>query len=171
MKKILFYGYGNPGRQDDGLGILFVERVERWVNEKQIKFIDFDSNYQLNIEDALTISDYDLVIFVDASVEEIMDFRLTRVEPNQKTEFTMHSMAPAFVLHLCQTLYGKFPRTYLLHLKGYKYDFMGEISQAAEKNLSEGIDLFKRFITNSNNPLESIERYLELKEETKTSLS
>jgi hydrogenase maturation protease len=171
LKKILIYGYGNPGRQDDGLGIMLVERLEQWSLTNQINYVFFDANYQLNIEDALTISKYDMVIFVDASVEEIESVQLTRVVASQKTEFTMHAMAPAFILHLCQTLYGKFPYTYLLHIKGYEFDFLGDISQSAEKNLAEGIDLLKRFINNSNNPFELIERYLGLKKETKTSLS
>ena len=66
--KILFYGYGNPGRQDDGLGICFVEEMEKFVRDKDISDISFDSNYQLNIEDADTIKNYDLVFFCDAII-------------------------------------------------------------------------------------------------------
>ena len=62
MKKVLIYGYGNPGRQDDALGILLVEKMELWAKENGLGFIDFDSNYQLNIEDAMAISEYDIVI-------------------------------------------------------------------------------------------------------------
>ena len=61
-RNILFYGYGNPGRQDDALGISFVDEMEKWVKSQKLENIDFDTNYQLNIEDAEKISQYDLVI-------------------------------------------------------------------------------------------------------------
>ena len=44
MKKILLYGYGNPGRQDDGLGVLLVEELEKW---SKINQIDSSFIYQL----------------------------------------------------------------------------------------------------------------------------
>ena len=149
MKKTLIYGYGNPGRQDDGLGIMLTEHLEQWVNENQIQHIAFDANYQLNIEDASLIKDFDLVIFVDASIEDIEGIDLTSVIPSQKTEFTMHAMAPEFVLHLCHTLYGKFPATYLLHLKGYQFDFLAEPTAGARRNLKKGIDLLKAMLGGS----------------------
>ena len=62
--KILFYGYGNPGRQDDGLGIMFIEQIEQWIKDENLENIETDSNYQLNIEDAEIISHKDFVIFL-----------------------------------------------------------------------------------------------------------
>lgn len=143
MKRILIYGYGNPGRQDDGLGVSLVERLEEWCAEYLPGIVDFDSNYQLNIEDALTISEYDMVVFADASVEDISSYTVTRVEPSAKTEFTMHAMSTEFVLHLCQTLYGKFPEVYLLHLKGYEFEMKMGMTQKAEENLKAAEDFLK----------------------------
>lgn len=165
MKKVLIYGYGNPGRQDDALGILLVDQMEKWVKENQLESIYFDSNYQLNIEDALEISEYDLVIFADASVEEITDVEISRVIPCQKTEFTMHAMAPEFVLHLCQSLYGKFPETFLIHIKGYEFDFLGQLSHQAEINLTVALELLKGFFSKSINPVKSIEKHINGQEE------
>ena len=39
--KILIVGYGNPGRQDDGLGAGFVEAVE----QKHLEGVTVDSDY------------------------------------------------------------------------------------------------------------------------------
>ena len=66
-REILIYGYGNPGRQDDGLGIFLSEKIDNWIKDKDIKSIKVDYNYQLNIEDVAEIANKDLVIFVDAS--------------------------------------------------------------------------------------------------------
>ncbi len=34
--QILVYGYGNPGRQDDGLGVELVRRLEEWAVENEV---------------------------------------------------------------------------------------------------------------------------------------
>ena len=56
--KILVYGYGNPGRQDDGLGIFLAEEVEK----RNLLSVTVDTNYQLNAEDALLASEFDVVL-------------------------------------------------------------------------------------------------------------
>lgn len=141
-KKILFYGYGNPGRQDDALGIRFIERMEIWVEENGYKNIFFDSNYQLNIEDADTISGYDIVFFVDASMEQLESFDISEVEfSNAQVEFTMHAISPGVVLSLCDQIYNKVPQTYLIHIKGFEWDleFDKGLTYKAEKNLQEAL--------------------------------
>jgi hydrogenase maturation protease len=59
--KILVYGIGNPGRQDDGLGILFAEKIEEWLQNQGFINVEVTSNYQLNIEDAEKISHYTML--------------------------------------------------------------------------------------------------------------
>ncbi len=152
-KKVLIYGYGNPGRQDDGLGIKLVEKLEAQAEKNGHKSMDFESNYQLNIEDAHTISTYDLVIFVDASVEkDVDDIILKTVMPTEKTEFTMHAMLPGFILYLCQNLYGKYPDTYLLSIKGYEFEFMEDMTDRAKENLKKAINLITGFLFSSGRP-------------------
>jgi hydrogenase maturation protease len=138
MKKILVYGYGNPGRQDDGLGVLCAQKVKQWAEKHFPEAIDVDMNYQLNIEDAEKISHYDQVIFADASQEEIPAYNLTRLEPSStQLEFTMHAVSPAYVLHLCQALFGKSPKSLLLHIRGYQWGMQEGITQQAKQNLEK----------------------------------
>jgi len=145
-KKILFYGYGNPGRQDDALGIRFIEQMEDWVEENDLNNIYFDSNYQLNIEDADTISEYDIVFFVDASTEQLESFEITEVEfSNAQVEFTMHAISPGVVLSLCKQIYEEVPKAFLIHIKGYEWDleFDKGLTEKAEKNLVEAFKYLK----------------------------
>lgn len=145
MKKILVYGYGNPGRQDDCLANALVEKAQQWVEKNNISNVEFDSNYQLNIEDAEQISHYDKVIFADASTEAIDDFYLSKVEPSDaKVEFSMHAVSPSYVVDLCNKMYGATPETYLLHIKGYEWDFMSPMTEKAERNL-EGAFAFLKY--------------------------
>jgi hydrogenase maturation protease len=146
-KQILIYAYGNPGRQDDGLGNRLVEEMEKWIGEKKIQNVELESNYQLNIEDALKISEKDLVIFVDASTEQIEDFHFSVVEPSEsRTEFTTHAASPAFILALCNKLYNKYPETYLLQIRGYEWEFKEELSAKAEKNLEKALEFVKGMV-------------------------
>lgn len=133
--KIMVYGYGNPGRQDDGLGVALCQRLEAWAAENRLTGIDFDNNYQLNIEDAAAIAEYDLVIFADASVEEIEDFCVTRVDGEAEVSFTTHAASPGYILQLCKQLFDREPVALLVHIKGYQWAFEEGLSDQAAQNL------------------------------------
>jgi len=147
MKKTLIYGYGNPGRQDDGLGVILAEKFELWANEKEFKWLNVDSNYQLNIEDASTVSEYERVIFVDASKEDsIESCLLENLQPSARIEFTMHSVSPAFILHLCESIFNKRPEAWLLHIKGFEWELNEGLSPEASQNLEVAMNKLKIFI-------------------------
>jgi hydrogenase maturation protease len=144
--KILIYGYGNPGRQDDGLGVLLAEDIEKWASAQGYSNIHTDSNYQLNLEDAEAISEYDIVIFADASGEDINDFLLEELKPSAAVEFTMHAVSPAFILHLSNQVFDHLPEAYLLHIRGYKWEFMATMTENASKNLDIALTYLKKFL-------------------------
>lgn len=149
--KILIYGYGNPGLQDDGAGNELVSRLEKWVTGHHLYDIEFDSNYQLNIEDAYAMTGKDIVVFIDATVNEsIEDMSVTRVEPSSKVEFTMHSVSPSFVLDLCQKIYNEHPATYLVHIRGFGWEFLEEMTPGVVKNLDKALDFFKKALAISD---------------------
>ncbi len=148
-RKILVYGYGNPGRADDGLGIVFSEAIETWIKENKIVNVNCESNYQLNIEDADFISRYDMVFFADASQEEISDVSLTQVSPSDsRIEFSMHAVSPAFVLDLCKQIYNIVPQAWLIHIKGFDWNFSEGLGKKAQRNLEKALDLVKPLILN-----------------------
>ena len=143
--KILVYGYGNPGRQDDGLGNEMIRMLDAWVPDHDVSCIETDSNYQLNIEDAERVSENDVVIFVDASKSDIHEYKFAKVEPSDaKVEFTMHAVSPAFVLDLSKKLFSKTPDTYLLQIRGYEWDFKEGLSDNAKLNLEQAFQFLTR---------------------------
>lgn len=146
--KILVYGYGNPGREDDGLGYELVKRLEEWSAAEEMTGIEFDCNYQLNIEDAEKISGKDLVIFVDASTEDIEDYLLTEVTGERDVSFTTHAASPGYIVKLCQELFEKVPKVYLLHIKGYQWEFKEGLSEKAENNLTKAYSYIKEYLIN-----------------------
>ncbi len=139
-KRTLIYGIGNVSRQDDGLGIRFVEKLETAGLSSSLTL---EANYQLNIEDALLISEYDIVLFVDASKEETATepFSIRAVEPESEITFTTHSMAAGAVLSLCERLYHHRPKAFLLAIPGYLWNLTEELSPQASGNLEQAFDL------------------------------
>ena len=142
--KVLIYGYGNPGREDDGLGNAFVNRIREWVAIEGLHDFDFDSNYQLNIEDADAIADKDLVIFADASEEDIEDFCLSKVDGTSGVTFTTHAASPGYIVKLCEDLFNKKPTVLLLHMKGYEWEFKEGLSEKATANLNAALVYMKK---------------------------
>ena len=150
-KRILIYAYGNPGRQDDGLGNRLVDLLEPWLSENDIDHVELDSNFQLNIEDAENIKDKDVVVFIDASIEDIDQYHFGIVEPSEgRSEFTMHAASPAYILALCIKLYNKHPETYLLQIKGYEWEFQEGLSSKAARNLESAASFLKEKILSDN---------------------
>jgi hydrogenase maturation protease len=155
--RILIYGYGNPGRQDDGLGIELTKELEKWANDKGLEGLEFENNYQLNIEDAETISDKDLVFFADASEEDIEDFCLSKVDSNAKLSFTTHAASPGYIVKLCKELFNKEPLVLLMHVKGYEWEFREGLSEKARSNLDGAFNYLKGILENPEIALESTE--------------
>lgn len=149
--KILIYGYGNPGRQDDGLGNEFIEQIQSWAKNDENTAYEFDSNYQLNIEEAELISTKDLIIFVDASIEkEVETYKLTKVSNSSDITFTTHHASPGYILQLCNSIFDKQPPTYLLHIKGFEWDFKVGLSAKAKTNLEKALLFMKKKLKKPN---------------------
>lgn len=140
--KVLFYAYGNPGRQDDGLAHALAEKLEgeRWSG------ITFENNYQLNIEDAALVAEHDLVIFADASVNSAEPFEFRPIEPAKAIAFTTHAMSPQSVLALCDDIYHKLPPAYLLAIRGYEWEQEQPLSSMAKQNLQDAFEFIRDFL-------------------------
>ena len=142
-KRILVYGYGNPGRQDDGVGPYLSEEIGRL----DLSWVDTDANYQLQIEDADLISKYDLVIFIDADTEGSEPFNAKRLEPEAKVSYTTHRLGPESVLALCKSVYGVVPESWLIGVRGYSFDIHEGLTEKALSNSKEAIEFIKQLLS------------------------
>lgn len=136
QRKLLVIGFGNPARQDDGLGPAFVEAVEKLG----LPHVVVDSNYQLTVEDAEAISHYDTAIFADASLEGDEPFTFRRIVPQNRREVSTHSVEPAAVLGLAQEAFQARTAGYLLGIRGHSFDmFVEEMTSRARDNLAAAL--------------------------------
>lgn len=141
-KRILIFGYGNPGRQDDGLGPALIDRLE----SRGMSGVVLDSAYQLSIEDAANIAEYDSVVFVDADLKVAEPYAIHPVRPAVNITFTSHQMGPESVMALCEQMYGKTPDCWMMGVRGYEFDFGEALTERAGKNLEEAFSFIIGFV-------------------------
>ena len=133
----LVYGFGNIGRQDDGLGVLLAGELAALAPAG----VAVDTNYQLNVEDALAIAPYRRVFFLDASLVLEGACALTTLAPANRIAFSTHAMTPAAVLAFADQLYGARPDAWLLQIRGYAWEFGAAPTPRALGNLALARDL------------------------------
>ena len=147
-KPILIYGYGNPGRQDDGLGPALVAELEAWAQTEGLSGIVFDSNYQLNVEDALTVAESRAVVFVDATKEGKAPFEFRPLAPQKEISFSTHAMPPESVLALADELYGARPPAWILAIRGEAWEPNAALSAAALAHLAAAREFLQAWLRN-----------------------
>ena len=143
----LLIGIGNSGRGDDGLGWAFVEAIEQKGNFRGRTVL----RYQLQVEDADLISQYDQVIFVDAHQGDLeRGFSFKKCAAEKEFSFTTHHLAPETIVFLCQELYQKKPNVLGLIINGRLVFFKG--CSFPDENLRkvDGLKLFCILISLGN---------------------
>jgi hydrogenase maturation protease len=133
--RILVLGYGNPGRQDDGLGPAAIAEIEGMGLPNLTAF----DNYQLNIEDAVDVAAHDIVWFVDAARIGASPYSVRAVSPSPSIEFTSHIVRPEAILAIARQCYGRAPLAFLLAIRGYEFEFIEALTPSAKENLDAAV--------------------------------
>lgn len=145
-KPLLVYGYGNPGRQDDGEGVALAEELEAWARAEGVEGVVFDTNYQLNAEDALAVAEARAVVFIDAAAEGAEPFEFRRLKPRGEIAFSTHAMSPESVLALAEELYGATPPAWLLAIRGHSWEPNEPATPAALAHLAAAAAFLRKWI-------------------------
>jgi len=134
-RRIALLGYGNPGRQDDGLGPAVAEAIGRlgWPG------VTVDADYQLNIEDATVLAEHDVVLFADASIEGPEPYALHRITAAAEIAFTSHSVSPESIVAICEDHFGAPPEAWVLGIRGYGFEFEEGLTAKARANLDDAV--------------------------------
>lgn len=140
--RVLVLGFGNPAREDDGIGPLVAERIAGLGLEGVV----VDSDYQLNVEDAAAVAQHDAVVFVDAAAEGPEPFSFTPVEPvDGAGGFSSHAMSAGGVVGLARQLFGSRAAAYMLGVRGYSFRmFREEMTDAAARNTQDAVRFLER---------------------------
>jgi hydrogenase maturation protease len=132
-RRVLLIGYGNPARQDDGLGPALAAAVER----AGLSDVTVESGYQLSVEDAETIARHDAVIFADAATAGPEPYELRRLAPERAQSFSSHSVGPAAALAMAHEMFGAATAGFALAIRGYAFEmFVEKMTDKAAANLA-----------------------------------
>ncbi|MGB5436705.1 MAG: hydrogenase maturation protease [Maribacter sp.] len=140
-KSCIIFGIGNCGRQDDGLGWAFLDTL----NKSGFKKATLEYRYQLQIEDAELICNYDAVLFVDASKNDLIKgYRYEVCKASNKHGFSTHTLAPETILYLARQLYGHTPKAHVLAIQGYEWELRNGMTINAAVNLNAALVFFNK---------------------------
>lgn len=132
MLKLLLFGYGNPGRGDDALGPLLIERIDRLELAHVTCLIDM----QLLIEHATDLTGCDQILFADADMSCREPFEFSAVNAGKDSSYTSHALTPAALLFVYQQVYARHaPPAFLLRIRGYHFELGDALSAQANMNL------------------------------------
>lgn len=148
----LVIGYGNPDRQDDGVGwhILrnLAQRIGQSIPDDPGASIEVESDIvdllfilQIYPELAETISHYDRVCFADAHTSDIpKKISWIELSPEYEKSPLTHHMSPKTVLSISATIYDKIPEAILVSVRGFHFEFERELSPQTAKLTEEATE-------------------------------
>lgn len=140
IKPLLVFGYGNPGRGDDGLGPAFGDAVEAMGFDH----IECLNDMQLQVEHVMDMKNRDVVLFVDADISCDAPFALTRLESMQDDSYSSHAMTPHALLFAYQKVYNQpAPPTFLLRIRGSSFELGDNLTPAAEQHFDRALEKMK----------------------------
>jgi hydrogenase maturation protease len=153
-EKTIILGYGNPDRSDDGVAWYVLEGIAKRFGQPFVyesieaglvnlsKDTHLWFNLQLIPEVAEELTDYQQAIFIDAHTAEIEEeIKISPIEPEfQNSPFT-HHLTAATCLSLAKTLYGKYPHSMLISIRGYDFSFSHSLSQKTKELAEKAIEM------------------------------
>jgi hydrogenase maturation protease len=141
VAKLLILGYGNPNREDDGVGWHVLQQLATHFNTDIAGMLapvdEIDQSppphlvfsLQLMPEMAEPLAAYDHVCFVDAHTGAYNEgVRVASIGPGYSGSAFTHHITPETCLALAQTLYGRVPQGLLVSVRGYHFGYSTELS-------------------------------------------
>ena len=136
---VLVIGCGNPARGDDGLAPAFLARLDQLC----LPGVETRNQYQLCVEDAMDMSDYGEVVYVDASLDAPHPFEFAPLADDALMHLDTHTVSPGALTYLARTLFGVTASFSVLAIRGYCFEpFTETISGQARENLRQAVAWF-----------------------------
>jgi hydrogenase maturation protease len=130
VKPPVVIGYGNPLRQDDGIGRRAAELLEARLAPGAA---DVTCCHQLTPELAAMLADAPIVLFLDAAVDQTPGLVLYRSVSPHRLGSASHHLSPEQLLDLARTLNGGVPPAFLITGGVQRTDIGDALTPAAER--------------------------------------
>jgi hydrogenase maturation protease len=150
--RVLVLAWGNPARQDDGLGPALAQAVEDW----DLPGVTLSCDYQLQVEDAVVVAEHDAVIFVDAATEGPPPYSFGPVRPCEHPGFSSHSLRPDALLAMTERCFGRSVPGWLLAIRGQSFaPFVEDLTPSARENLEAALGFLRGLLDGERGALEA----------------
>ena len=135
VSPVLVFGIGNESRGDDALGPLLVRSLRDWAEaDGRLELIE---DYQLQVEHVTDLAGRGAVLFVDADMSCVEPFHFSEITAAHDHSYTSHAMTPSALLHAYRQVYGQAaPASFLLRIRGYRFELGDLVSDEAATNLA-----------------------------------
>lgn len=157
---VLILGFGNLDRQDDGVAWHVLSElmqlhglqkpvsidIDEYSPDKEIHFL---FQLQLVPEIADDLNQYDQVVFIDAHTGSVpSDINLVEILPEyQHSPLTHHLTAPS-LLSITNQIYHKFPKSILVSIRGYQFNFSQELSPSTMSLVTLAVNKIEEWLIN-----------------------
>ena len=142
--RVLLLAWGNPAREDDGLGPALAAAMEAL----HLPGLTVSCDYQLQVEDAAAVAEHDLVVFADAAVEGPEPFAFSPVQPRDQAGFSSHSLPPEALLGLARRCFDRTVPGWLLAIRGHSFaPFVEALTAPARGNLEAAMEFLSGWLT------------------------
>lgn len=133
---IVVFGYGNPGRGDDALGPLLLERAEAWAGLHPGTDLALVGDFQLQIEHAEDLHGRSIALFLDADASCPPPFSFRRIGPVRDESYTTHELSPESVLDVFRSVHARTPPpAFVLSVAASRFELGEPLSEEAAGNL------------------------------------
>jgi hydrogenase maturation protease len=143
---VIVFGYGNPWRQDDGVGPALAERIVGWLVDRGAD-AEAEIDQQLLPEAVESLRDRDLALFCDADLREAPEgFRFEEVVPGGRFEgLNLHTVGPSWFLSLAESIGLAVPEARLLSVQGVSFDLADTLTEECVRRANRAFAAFVRF--------------------------
>jgi hydrogenase maturation protease len=158
MAATLVIGYGNPSREDDGVGLAVVNGLRARLDlpplDEEVdgfgelgRPLDTLFLQQLTPELSETLAEYGHVVFVDAHLGIYQDLvHHETITPAAETTMVTHHMKPSALLGLTAQFFHATPTCELISIRGFSFDFSDTLSPQTAEGVAQVIgELWERF--------------------------
>jgi hydrogenase maturation protease len=143
MARLLLFGFGNPGRGDDGLGPELIERIARLG----LADVDCQNDMQLQVEHVTDLDGCERVLFIDADMSCAEPFEIYEISAARDDSYTIHAMSPSALLYAYSQVFKKeAPPAFLVRIRGYDFRLGDPLTSQASDNLEAATKRVVEFV-------------------------
>jgi hydrogenase maturation protease len=145
MPGALIVGYGNPLRGDDAIG----QTAAGMLADQTSPALEILCRHQLTPELAEKLAAVDVVVFIDAVAGAAPgSVAVSQVIATAKSQAVHgHHASPEGLLSLCQEIYHRMPRAFLISVGAASFELGAELSDRVVQALPEVIVAACRLVT------------------------